>query len=136
MYLQAQELLEKIEEVLKKLKEINTEMPIIVEGESDVRALRELGLEGEIIPINKGQSLFNFCEEIARKYGRVVILTDWDRKGGHLCKLLKENLKANDVLFNTEMRAKLAGYCKKETKDVEGLSGCVYRLKNRIKNAS
>ena len=134
--MQEQELLEKIEEVLKKLKEINTEMPIIVEGESDVRALRELGLEGEIIPINRGQSLFNFCEDIARKFARVVILTDWDRKGGHLCKLLRENLKANDVQFNTEMRAKLAGYCKKETKDVEGLAGCVYRLKNGIKDSN
>ncbi len=134
IYLLAEELLEKIEEILKELKAINTDLPIIVEGESDVKTLRELGLEGEIIQINRGQSLFNFCEEIAKKYSKVVILTDWDRKGGHLCRLLSEGLKANDVQFNTELRAKFAGYCKKETKDVEGLFGCVHRLKNQIKS--
>lgn len=133
--MQVEELLEKIEDVLNELKAINADLPIIVEGESDVKALRELGFKGEIIQINRGQSLFNFCEEIARKHSRVVLLTDWDRKGGHLCRLLSEGLKANDVHFNTEIRAKLAGYCKKETKDVEGLFGCVYRLKNQIKSA-
>ncbi|MEE9151791.1 MAG: toprim domain-containing protein [Thermoplasmata archaeon] len=133
--MQKEELLEKIEVVLSELKALNADIPIIVEGESDVKTLRELGFEGEIIPINRGQSLFNFCEEIARKYPGVVILTDWDRKGGHLCRILSEDLKANDVQFNTKIRAKLAGYCKKETKDVEGLVGCVCRLKNAIKNA-
>jgi len=133
--LQAEELFEKIEKVLIELRAINVDVPIIVEGESDVKALRALGLKGEIIQINRGQSLFNFCEEIARKHAKVVLLTDWDRKGGHLCRLLSEGLKANDVQFNTEIRAKLAGYCKKETKDVEGLFGCVYRLKNQIKSA-
>lgn len=134
--MRTEELLEKIEEVLSELKTLNADTPVIVEGESDIKALRELGLKGEIIQINRGQPLFNFCEEIAKKHAKVVILTDWDRKGGHLCKLLRESLKANDVQFNTEIRAKLAGYCKKETKDVEGLFGCVNRLKNGIKNAN
>jgi 5S rRNA maturation endonuclease (ribonuclease M5) len=110
-------------------------MPIIVEGEADVRALRELGLTGEILPINTGQPIFNFCEEVARKYSKVLILTDWDRKGGHLCKILSEDLKANDVYYETKLRAKLAGYCKKETKDVEGLTSCVQRLEGRISNS-
>jgi 5S rRNA maturation endonuclease (ribonuclease M5) len=127
-----EERLEKIEKVLAELKAINTEIPVIVEGESDVKTLRELGIQGEIIQINRGQTLFNFCEVIARKYSKVVILTDWDRKGGHLCKVLRENLKANDVQFNTEIRAKLVSYCKKETKDVEGLVGCVNRLRDGI----
>jgi 5S rRNA maturation endonuclease (ribonuclease M5) len=129
---QKEDLLEKIEEVLLKLKGLNAEIPIIVEGEADVLALRELGIEGEIIPINRGQSLFNFCEELSRNYKEVLILTDWDRKGGHLCKVLSEDLKANDVKFNTDIRAKLASYTKKETKDVEGLAGCVRRLKNVV----
>lgn len=127
--MQKEELLEKIEEILSKLKALNIKIPIIVEGESDVLALRELGIEGEIIPINTGQSLFNFCEGLSKKYNEVVILTDWDRKGGHLSKVLSEDLKANDVRYNTDIRAKLAGCTKKETKDVEGLAGCVRRLK-------
>jgi 5S rRNA maturation endonuclease (ribonuclease M5) len=132
--LQAQELLEKIEDVLYELKQKNVKAPIIVEGEADVKALRELGLEGEIISINKGQSLFNFCEDLAKKYTEVIILTDWDRKGGHLSKVLSEDLKANDLHFDTEIRARLGGLCKKETKDVEGLPACVQRLNLRINN--
>lgn len=130
----AEELLEKIERVLKQLKTLNMDIPIIVEGKSDVKTLRNLGLEGKIIPINRGEPIFNFCEKIARKHKKVVILTDWDRKGGHLCRLLSEYLRANDVLFDTEIRAQLAGYCKKETKDIEGLLGCINRLKNQKKN--
>lgn len=134
--MQAEELLEKIEKVLDEMKRLNAVMPIIVEGESDVKALRELDIEGEIIQIHRGQTIFNFCEEISRKYAAVIVLTDWDRKGGQLCKSLREGLKANDVKFNTDIRAKLAGYCKKETKDVEGLFGCVYRLKEQINNVN
>jgi 5S rRNA maturation endonuclease (ribonuclease M5) len=93
-------------------------------------------MEGEIISINKGQPLFNFCEDMAKKYSKVIILTDWDRKGGHLSKVLSEDLKANDLHFNIEIRAKLAGLCKKETKDVEGLPQCVHRLNLRINNLS
>jgi 5S rRNA maturation endonuclease (ribonuclease M5) len=128
----AQELLEKIEDVLEELRALNSKIPIIVEGEADVRALRHLGMEGEIISMNKGQTLFNFCEDLAKKYSKVIILTDWDRKGGHLNKVLSENLKANDLHYNSEIHAKLAELCKKETKDVEGLAGCVRRLKNLV----
>ena len=127
---QSEELVEKIEKVLTELSTLNDVIPIIVEGESDVRALRELGLKGIIMKINVGQSLFNLCEEIAREYTEVIILTDWDRKGGHISRVLQESLKANDVKFNTDIRARLAYLCRKETKDVEGLVGTIQRLKN------
>ena len=127
---QSKELVEKIEKVLDELKALNGDIPVIVEGESDLRALRELGLKGIIMKINVGQTLFNLCEEIARKYTEVIILTDWDRKGGHISRLLQEALKANDVKFNIDVRARLAYLCRKETKDVEGLVGTLKRLKN------
>ncbi|UCF07730.1 MAG: topoisomerase [Thermoplasmata archaeon] len=128
--MQSEELVEKIERVVEELISLNTAIPVIVEGESDVRALRKLGLSGEIISINTGQSIFNFCEELSQKHDEVIILTDWDRKGGHLGKLITEGLKANGVKFNIQIRAKLAAYCRKETKDVEGLVACMHRLKN------
>ncbi len=128
--MRSEKLLENIEEALNELRSLGANIPIIVEGEADVKALRELGVEGLVVQINKGQPLFNFCEDISREHREVVILTDWDRKGGHLCKVLKEGFKANDVKFNTDIRAKLVMYCKKETKDVEGLVHCVNRLKN------
>jgi 5S rRNA maturation endonuclease (ribonuclease M5) len=129
-YVPSDQLVEKIEKVITELIALNDDIPVIVEGGADVRALRELGLKGIIININVGQPLFNLCEEIARKYTDVIILTDWDRKGGHISRVLQESLKANDVKFNTEIRARLAYLCRKETKDVEGLVGAMERLKN------
>ncbi|MDX1534551.1 MAG: hypothetical protein R3291_02910, partial [Thermoplasmata archaeon] len=59
----------------------------------------------------------------------VLILTDWDRRGGQLSRLLREALAANDVRANTEIRARLARLCKKEVKDVEGLGRLVGRIR-------
>ena len=64
-----------------------------------------------------------------RKF-QVIILTDWDKKGDYLAKLLQEGLKANAVKYNTDIRVRLASLCRKETKDVEGLVGTIQRLKN------
>ena len=128
--MESKELLEKIETVIDNLKAENQDLPVIVEGESDIYTLRQLGLEGTILSINTGHPLFNFCEEIAKHYKKVILLTDWDRKGNYLAKLLSEALKANDVKFNTDIRARLAYLCRKETKDVEGLVGTIQRLKN------
>lgn len=118
------ERLETIAETLDELKELNRALPVIVEGEKDVQTLRALGLGGEIIKLHKGQSLAVFCETIAREHDKVIIMTDWDAQGGELCRMLREILKANDVRYDTELRAKLAMCCKKEIKDVEGL--CKY----------
>ena len=49
--MQVDELLEKIEEVLSEIRVIDPIIPIVVEGENDVKALRELGIKGTIIPI-------------------------------------------------------------------------------------
>jgi 5S rRNA maturation endonuclease (ribonuclease M5) len=126
----SKDLVERIEKVIAELIALNEDVPVIVEGGADVRALRELGLKGIIIHINVGQPLFNLCEDISRKYTEVIILTDWDRKGGHISRVLQEDLKANDVKFNTDIRARLSYLCRKETKDVEGLVGTIQRLKN------
>lgn len=128
--METKELLEEISKVIEELKNENQQLPVIVEGEYDVKALRALGLEGIVLPVNIGQPIFNFCEDISRHYKKVIILTDWDKKGDHLAKLLQEGLKANAVKFNTDIRARLAYLCRKETKDVEGLVGTLKRLKN------
>lgn len=45
-----------IEEIMRKLRVMNESVPIIVEGEKDVDALRSLGMEGEILTIHSGKS--------------------------------------------------------------------------------
>ena len=77
--------LEELEKGLNELREENKTVPIIVEGEKDIDALRKLSIFGEIIRVNTGVSLTDFCDQLAGKYRDIIILTDWDRKGGFLC---------------------------------------------------
>ncbi len=131
--------LEKVEKVLEELNEHNLESPIIVEGEHDESALRELGINGKIIILNQGMSILHVCEDIAKLYECAIILTDWDRKGGVLAHMLKEKLAANAVRYNQDIRARLSMLCKKEIKDVESLPGYLERLRykhNRVSKTS
>lgn len=88
----------------------------------------ELGMEGRILQLNVGISIFNFCEDLARDHSEAIILTDWDRRGGHLCRSLLEGLAANGVRPNGDVRARLAALCRKEIKDVQSLVGYLRRL--------
>ena len=85
--------LENLEELLIELKEENKVTPIIVEGDKDIEALRKLGVEGIIIGINKGVNLSTFCDRISYEYSSIIILSDWDRRGGHICHTIKKNLQ-------------------------------------------
>ncbi len=115
-------------ETMEELRELSLRMPVIVEGRKDREALRSLGVEGTLVGVHSGTTVFRLCETLAETHSEVLILTDWDRRGGQLSRLLREGLSANDVRANTEIRARLARLCKKEIKDVEGLRRLVARI--------
>jgi 5S rRNA maturation endonuclease (ribonuclease M5) len=121
--------LEEIEKTLSELREENETVTIIVEGEKDVDALRKLGITGNIVRFNTGMSIPNFCDMISKKYDSIILLTDWDRKGGFLCSMLKRNLECR-VLCITKYRKKLAK--NSMTKTIEGLPSWIETLKQRI----
>jgi len=125
---------ERLEDFLKlieRLIEDNLNIPIIVEGKKDRKALKVLGFKGEIYSLNHGIPLFRFCEEYAEKHKKAIILTDWDHKGGRIARTLREGLAANGVKFDVDSRAKLVCLCKKDIKDVEGLPKFLELLKKR-----
>ncbi|MDG6229091.1 MAG: toprim domain-containing protein [Candidatus Thermoplasmatota archaeon] len=107
---------------------MNECMPIIVEGKKDVAALRFLGCSGVIITVNKGVSLTEFCDRIAQLYDTVILLTDWDRKGGSLCKRMMRLLKGR-VTYNTTYRDIFAKYAM--TRKVEGLPSWIETMKHK-----
>ena len=121
--------LEDVEKILKKLKTLNQDYPVIVEGNKDEHSLRSLGLKGRIIRIIG--SISALCEEISRRHKKVIILSDWDKKGGELCRRLKKYLNANSVKYDDRIRAELTEVCKKEIKDVESLIIYVENLRRR-----
>lgn len=98
---------------------------ILVEGRKDVKALRELGVEGKIIPISNIPKA-NLIEKID---GDVIILTDWDRKGEILKRDLFSKLLSNGIVADTEIRKKI--FSSVDVNEVEDLTKALFRLQTR-----
>jgi 5S rRNA maturation endonuclease (ribonuclease M5) len=124
--------LEEIEKTLIELQEENITVPVLVEGEKDVSALRTLELTGEIIRFNIGQSVSDFCDKIAQQYRKIIVLTDWDWRGGRLCQQITKHLEYRmDV--NLRYRSVFAQRCSCRT--VEGLPSWIETLRMKIREA-
>lgn len=131
-----EELREDLERVLDDLIEKNLTVPVIVEGEYDRRALRELGLRGDIRVLNRGNSVLALCESIGREHAAAIILTDWDVRGGRIARHLRDALTATGVRFDDELRARLTVLCRKDIKDVESLHRFAERIANLAASGS
>lgn len=105
---------------MEALSEANKKVPVIVEGKKDSTALRKLGISGEIITLHRGNNLYEFCEEIAESFHKVIILLDWDEKGEALYRILTNNLKGHWEEFSG-FREILKILCQKDIKDIEGI---------------
>lgn len=125
-----------LDKVLEDLTEKNRDAPIIVEGEYDRRALRALGVVGDIRMINEGSTIFRLCESIAAGHREAIILTDWDVRGGRLARQLRDGLSANGVRFDEEIRARFTLLCRKDITDVESLHGFVERVSDHVSSGS
>ena len=127
--LSPQERLEQLELVFEELEEGSRGAVLIVEGKKDARALGLLGIKGDIITLSKGLSIVAFAEQISHKHAKAIVLTDWDRKGGQLARMLRDALNANGVQVDEGIRTQLAVLSKKEAKDIEGLPKFLERLR-------
>jgi len=122
--------LEDLEKAFLELREENKTIPIIVEGNKDIEALRKLGVSGEIISFNMGLSIPDFCDMIAQKYKHIILLTDWDKKGGYLCSTIKKNLESR-VVCNTKYREIFA--TKSMIRTIEGLPSWIETLRKKLR---
>jgi 5S rRNA maturation endonuclease (ribonuclease M5) len=123
--------LEDIQKALFELNEDNKKIPIIVEGEKDIEALRKLDIIGAIVSLNKGISITDFCDQLADSYKEIIILTDWDRRGGYLCHSIRKNLEGR-VICNIYYRSIFAKNSMIRT--VEGLPSWIETLKEKLKS--
>lgn len=99
--------LEELEKFLERVKEMNKEIPIVVEGKHDERALRNLGFAGEIIKINTGASMVTLADSLSSLYSEVILLLDWDERGERNAKRLSELLLEHGVNPHLEIREEL-----------------------------
>ena len=125
--------LENLKKALDELSEENKSIPVIVEGEKDIEALHKLDITGEIITVNVGMSLTDFCDHLSQKYKEIIILTDWDRRGGYLCHTIRKNLQGR-VKCNTYYRKVFAKNAMIRT--VEGLPSWIATMDKKISNNS
>ncbi|MCL2142600.1 MAG: toprim domain-containing protein [Methanimicrococcus sp.] len=134
-----QEALEEIEKVLTEL--IGTDengsdsFLIIVEGKKDALSLRNLGVAAEIYPC-ANQPAAAFCEQIAETKKKVIILTDWDRKGRILASRFIRHFQNLGASYDETYRERLLMYTKKEIKDVESLYSHVTKLRQKCRHMS
>ncbi|MGC2289392.1 MAG: toprim domain-containing protein [Thermoplasmata archaeon] len=104
---------------------------IVVEGERDRRSLKRLGVSGRVVLFHSGRGLSRLTQTLSRPGQRVVILTDWDREGGHLAHRLTELLVAEGVQVDADFRRRLAKVLRGEVAHVEGLAGWARRSAER-----
>ena len=121
--------LEEIEKAIEQIREKNAKIPVIVEGKKDIKALRKLGINGKVLTVYRGKEISNLCDDIALHYKEIIILTDWDDKGGYICRMMEENLKGRTKCF-TEYRKIFAQ--NSMVKDLESIPTFLNNAKNRL----
>lgn len=123
------EALERFEKLIESIESGSEEGAIVVEGRRDEKALRELGVEGNIRVINRGVSLLQFCEELSREERHVVLLVDWDAKGDELAEKLRGGLAHGGLEVDLEIRKGLRSLAWGSIKAVEELASFYRRVR-------
>lgn len=131
-----EERLEGIEDVIGRLKEMSSDHVILVEGNKDVAALRNVGVEGDIFCVQSGGGPVRAAEYAWRSGKPAIILTDWDRRGGNLARLLRENLSSLGVPYDDDIRSDMAFYTRAYSKDVESLDSVIGLLESHKRASS
>lgn len=121
--------LDAVKDIIAQLRSLNKETPIVVEGEKDVAALRRLGVTGKILTVHAGRPLVDVCDRIATAYDEIIVLTDWDKRGGRLSRAIEKNL-AGRTRCLTEFRGLLAQ--NSMVKDIEGLPSYLNSMQHKI----
>ena len=127
--LEDMERLEKLDGLILELQDMSDKGAIIiVEGRKDVESLRSLGINGEI-KLSSQQPLIDITEQLSRRGKDIVILTDWDRKGGIVARKIIDYLQAYCIIPNTDIRGRIRFLVKKRIKDIESLSKYMGKLR-------
>jgi 5S rRNA maturation endonuclease (ribonuclease M5) len=112
---------EEIQTLLMDLKrEAGSEATLIfVEGSKDIRSLEGFGIFKHVAQI-QGRN-FDEMFDYAKKFKKIIILTDFDNAGQELAKKLQQNLTSRGMNVDLNFYNKLKFYFKKVSKDIEGL---------------
>jgi len=105
---------------IRLLLELSEEgVPIVVEGIKDITALRGLGLTGPIHTL-AGHNIVSLADELAESR-RLLILFDFDRRGGQLTRHLTNQLEGRGVQLLRNERHQLRRAFSWRVHVIEGL---------------
>jgi len=97
-------------------------MPVLVEGQKDVIALKSLGFNGPIEVLNRGWPVDQVAVWIVENYqAPVILLMDWDRTGGRLQRKLTNAFESLDFKYSDDLRKVLSKALRPETLCLEDL---------------
>jgi len=128
---------ELLTELLEKLASESTKgVPIVVEGQKDIGALRQLNVEGKIVSSKtSGKSFLDILTEIENLKAReVILLLDFDRRGVEWTHRLKQHLEKTRIKPNLTYWNELYGLVGRDLKDIEGLPAFIETLANKTRN--
>ena len=126
--------LEKICNLLERLEKQSAKgAPIVVEGKNDVKALRRLGVTGDIILAKtSGKSFLDVLSEIEGKQKHeAILLFDFDRRGKEWTGRMARCLEGVKIVPNLLFWRTLLGLVGRDVKDIEGLASYFETLKSR-----
>ncbi|MCE8422374.1 MAG: hypothetical protein J5U19_03625 [Candidatus Methanoperedens sp.] len=123
--------LEKVEQLINELRALaESGAIIVVEGKKDVDSLHSLGINGEIRQASQ-QPLIHFAESLSKSGKKIVLLTDWDEKGGMISKKIIMHLMPFGIAPDTDIRKRISILVKKRIKDIESLNNYVMKQRNK-----
>lgn len=128
---------ERLAELLEKLvAESAKGVPIVVEGQKDVGALRQLNVEGRVVSSKtSGKSFLDILTEIENlRVREVILLLDFDRRGVEWTHRLKRHLEKTRIKPNLTFWNQLYGLVGRDLKDIEGLPTYLKTLENKTRN--
>lgn len=127
--------MEKVQLLIEKLSADSAKgYLIIVEGQKDYRALRQLGINGKILTAKTSRKSFlDLTAEIEKQsYPQVILLLDFDRRGKELTKRLIQHLESVRIRTNTDYWKKLHALIGRDVKDIEGLPTYLQTLNKKL----
>lgn len=137
-YKRKKEAFETVESTLDEIQALMNEgCVLIVEGQKDITALETLGLQGDIRKC-ANVPLAVFCETVAGKKKKIIILTDWDKAGRIRAGRMADYFESIGAECDMLVRKRLIKALKKDISDVESLNTYIRRLRCEldIKNGS
>ncbi len=129
--------IEKVTEIFERLAVQSIKgIPIVVEGQNDVNALRKLALSGVIIAAKTKKSFLALVTELERlDFEEVILLMDFDRRGKEWTKRLTQYLEQTTTRPNTFYWNELKSLLSRDVKEIEGILPYLQTLKKKTGNS-